>query len=73
VRRFIISPKFDFASTFREGLAPVRIGDKYRYINKQGKEVISPQFDYADRFNEGLAAVQVNGKWGHIRNPLQKY
>nr|WP_242032247.1 WG repeat-containing protein [Aphanizomenon flos-aquae] len=54
-------------------MAPVRIGDKYRYINKQDKEVISPQFDYADRFNEGLAAVQVNGKWGYIRNPLQKY
>lgn len=54
---------------------PVKVGDKYGYINSEGDIVIEPQFDWADRFSEGLAAIRTgddnlgyNGKYGYI-NP----
>ncbi|MCA2814269.1 MAG: WG repeat-containing protein [Microcystis sp. M090S1] len=64
----VIAPKFDEASYFQEGLAKVRIGDKYGYIDKTGKTVIPIQFDSIDvyEFQEGLAKVKIGGKWGYI-------
>jgi len=48
---------YDFISSFSEGLACVRIGQRYGYINKQGKLAIQPMFDGASDFYEGLAGV----------------
>jgi hypothetical protein len=47
-------------------LAPVRIGDKWGYIDRTGKFVIKPRFDDAGWFHEGLAAVKIGDKWGYI-------
>ena len=46
-------------------LAPVKIGDKWGYINQRGEVVINSQFDYAMNFSEGLAAVKIGRKWGY--------
>ena len=35
---YVIKPQFDYAGTFSEGLAAVRIGDKYGYISKASFE-----------------------------------
>jgi len=69
-----ISPQFESAGPFSEGLAAVQMGKKedgkWGYIDKAGKFVIDPQFDYAEGFSEGLAAVrsgdEKTGKWGFI-------
>jgi uncharacterized lipoprotein YddW (UPF0748 family) len=53
-----IPPQFDQADSFSEGLARVRIGDKWGYIDQTGQFVISPQFDEANSFSEGVALVQ---------------
>ena len=57
---------------------PVKVGDKYGYIDQKGEIVIEPQFNWADRFSEGLALVRMeddnlgyNGKYGYI-NPEGK-
>ena len=42
---------------FADGLAAVRIDNKWGYINRQGKLVIPLQFDVAESFSEGLALV----------------
>lgn len=71
---YLISPRFDGAGPFSEGLAVAKIeGDfngKWGYIDKTGKYAIKPQFDAAGPFSEGLAAVNIggdiNGKWGFI-------
>lgn len=44
---------FDFA----EGLAVLRQGDKYGFIDQSGKYIIAPQFDYAWPFKDGRAKV----------------
>ena len=72
--------------SFNDVLAPVKVEDKYGYINKEGKMIINPQFDKALPFNEGLAAVAtinkdkgevlygfINKKGEIIINPQFKY
>ncbi|PSO79918.1 MAG: hypothetical protein BRC51_06045 [Cyanobacteria bacterium SW_12_48_29] len=41
----VINPQFDYAGEFSEGLAPIKISDKWGYIDKTGEMVINPQFD----------------------------
>jgi hypothetical protein len=69
----VIHPRFDWAGSFREGLAPVGLADrsvvKCGYIDKAGRFVIHPQYDTAHSFSEGLASVRTAGeagKWGYI-------
>lgn len=60
-------PSVSEARDFCEGLAAVKIGQKWGYIDRQGKIVIQPKFMGAQDFAEGLAAViDVRGKWGYI-------
>jgi hypothetical protein len=67
----VISPQFDYAADFSEGLAVVGIGEqestrRYGYIDKTGAFVVNPQYGFAYEFSEGLAEVQVNNKFGYI-------
>jgi len=65
---WVISPQFDAAEQFSEGLAAVQIAGKYGYIDKRGDWIIPPQFDRAEQFSEGLAAVKIAEKYGYIDN-----
>lgn len=47
-------------------LIPVKIGDKWGYIDQSGKIVINPQFSTASFFNEDMAVVSINDKYGYI-------
>jgi len=42
---------------FSEGLAAIKINNKWGYIDKSGKIVIKPQFDEVFNFREGIAAI----------------
>jgi hypothetical protein len=44
--------QFDDCRSFSEGLAVVKIEDKWGYIDKTGKIVINPQFDDAGGFHK---------------------
>jgi hypothetical protein len=64
---FVISPTFEGATSFCEGLASVRINGKIGFIDKTGTFVIQPQYTNARSFSEGLAAVEAApGNWGFI-------
>ena len=66
--RVVIAPQFDdVGDRFSDGLARVRVNDKWGYIDKNGIIVIAPQFERADDFSEGLALVKVAGAYGYIR------
>lgn len=58
--------KYDELGEYSEGMAPVRKGEKWGYIDTKGNELIPCKYDEASRFSEGVAAVSQNGKWGYI-------
>ena len=64
--RTIITPRFEEAGDFAEGLAPARVEGKWGFIDATGTLVIAPRFTQASGFSQGLAAVSVDRKWGYI-------
>ncbi len=46
---------------FSDGMVPVRVGDKWGFLNTQGKVAIKPAFDKVTEFHEGYAAGQKAG------------
>lgn len=66
--KITIEPKYDLTYGFHEGIAPVKLNDKWALIDKTGKQLTQPIFDNISRdgFSEGLCAAQLNGKWGFI-------
>lgn len=47
-------------------LVPVRMGEKFGYVNLKGEVVIPAQFDGATWFHDGLASVECEDKRGFI-------
>lgn len=68
--KIAITPQFDEAQDFSEGLAAVGLGygehSKWGYINTAGKMVIEPAFEDAYKFSEGLALIRLNGMYGFV-------
>ena len=50
--------KYDFVGNFSEGVARVRRGTKWGYINELGEEVIPLIYDYAHDFHNGTTSVK---------------
>ncbi len=68
----VISPQFEDARSFANGLAAVQKDGKWGFINLDGNMVIEPQFDNAKDFNDhGGVFVLRNGAWELLR--LYKY
>ena len=69
--RWVIKPKFDYASYFSEGLAVVKINGKRGVIDKQGNLIVKPKFDdvtvYKDiiwvKFGDYEGYVSRSGKY----------
>ena len=62
----VIPCKYDDVYSFSEGLAKVKLNDKYGFIDKTGAEVIPCKYDNADGFNQGKAKVALNRKWKYV-------
>lgn len=61
------------ADILKIDLIPIKRGEHWGYVDKQGNYVINPQFSQADYFRDGLAKVRdLQGKVGFI-NPQGKY
>ena len=65
---WVIRPRFEAAGDFEDGIAPVKLGGKWGFIDKTGKSVIQYKYDGASSFKMGLARVRQFGKWGFIDN-----
>lgn len=76
----LLAASFHFVSCNREDqeeitLIPVKVGENWQYVNREGKIIINPQFGAASIFRDGIALVKSsgdNGKWGYI-NEEGKY
>ncbi|MDQ7779848.1 MAG: WG repeat-containing protein, partial [Planctomycetota bacterium] len=60
----ILSPQYDEADKFADGVARVKIGEKYGLINKNGDYVIGPM-ELIGEFSEGLVPVMSGELWGY--------
>lgn len=57
---------WDETDDFHEGLARVRSGDNWGYIDGSGCVVIKPQFRHVTGFHNGFACVYTGDKCGYI-------
>ena len=57
---------WDRACYFNEGLAAVKRGGLWGYVDAQGQTVVPPRYDGAFAFSQGRAAVHRGGRWGYI-------
>lgn len=61
----IVFSGFDEASSFKEGLARVRVGSKEYFVDKKGDK-IGEQYDEVRSYSFGIAAIKNNGRWGYV-------
>ncbi len=73
--RIVVTPQFDVARDFSEGLAAVMQHGKLGYVNASGDFAIPPMLhvdsislyrEGAYQFSEGLARILVDHLWGYI-------
>ena len=65
-RGVALEERFDGARDFSEGLAAVKRGGKWGFIDKSGRLVIEPRFDDASDFKSGRALVKRGGLYGYV-------
>lgn len=65
--KYIHEPAFDEATPFSESRAAVRAGEKWGYVDHDGRWAIPPNLTHAEPFRHGLARVAFEpGQWGYI-------
>ena len=63
----VIKCQFDDAGLFTEdGLARIKIGEKYGFVDKTGTFITNPQYDWASSFSDGFAVIQQGDLYGYI-------
>lgn len=62
----IIPLKYDYASSFRNGLSEVVLKGRFGLVTDKGKEIIAPKYNFIGTFSEGLVDVVLNGKKGYV-------
>lgn len=78
----IIQPQFDYAQSFREGVAAVctgcrsekadaehsiTVGGRWGYINRRGRIIVPLEYrDVADFFENGTGRVRIDDKWKRV-------
>ena len=66
-RTLLAKLPYDFAGErWREGLLPVRTGNRWGFIDRQGREVIPLRYDEVSVVSEGLVRSRLDGKWGFV-------
>jgi hypothetical protein len=62
-----IDPVYDAAGPFSEGMAPVRVGRRWFYVDHRGRNVLDGAlYDGIEPFYEGLAVVRKGERYGFI-------
>lgn len=65
-KKEIISPIYDEINDILITPYQVKLGNKWGFISKKGKEVTPIKYDEVKAFFQGLAAVKRDDKWGFI-------
>ncbi len=62
----VIAPQFEDCYDFSEGLARVKVNDKFGFVDQKGSLVIKPVYNSAYKFSNGRARVSSSDKFGYI-------
>lgn len=57
---------YDEGGEFVDGIAKVRKGSKWGYIDKENNEVVPCIYDVCEKFTDETAKVSKDNKWGYI-------
>ena len=57
-----IRPKFQEAKSFKDGVAVVKIDDKWGLIEKSGAYIVEPEFDYITSYEDGSYSFEKNNE-----------
>jgi hypothetical protein len=59
---------YDFIDDYYNGVARVKLNNKYGIINENGNEICEIKYDYCYNFNfdHNFAKVKLNNKYGYI-------
>lgn len=60
--RYVVEPKYDHISSYRDGLARTLDNNQTIYLDMDGKIAIRTKSVWGNSFSEGLAAVMADGK-----------
>lgn len=58
--------KYSCLCDFENGFAAVQNGEKWGFINTEGKEIVPCIYEMVSSFSDGMACVCKNGKWGYV-------
>lgn len=59
-----VTEKYDGAGPFSNGLARVKKGIKWGYIDSTGSVIIPIKYNEVENFSDGIARVRLGQKWG---------
>jgi hypothetical protein len=59
-----VTEKYDGAGPFSNGLARVKKGIKWGYIDSTGSVIIPIKYNEVENFYDGIARVRLGQKWG---------
>ena len=69
--KLVIPALFDEARDFTNGVAAVRVDQKWGYIDKSGRLLVQPVYENADDLDETLAMITLNAKTGYVNKAGQ--
>lgn len=59
-----VTAKYDAAGPFSNGLARVKKGIKWGYVDTTGSVIIPIKYNEVENFHDGIARVRIGQKWG---------
>ncbi len=65
---WVLPPTYEGAGIFKDGLASVKVGEKWGFINRSWKLVIKPKYEMTHGFTDGLALVTIKNDKGRKRD-----
>ena len=64
----ILSENYEVLHYYKEGIARVKVGEHFAYIDTSGSPVTKNLYSDAREFKNGIAAVLIGNKWGYINS-----
>ena len=63
----IVPPAYDRVYSFRDdGVAKVRQGDRYGFIDRDGDVIVEPEWEKVGAFSSGRCPVMRDDRWGYV-------